>query len=110
MNPAYKRIVAWISSVGAAIAINDLHGNGRPDDICLVDTRSDSVIVTPTPGTGDRYAPFVLDGNASYARVTYSGDMESATAAAKRHCAPFERVPQFREIEENTAYFECVKH
>ena len=54
--------------------------------------------------------PFVLDGNASYARVTYSGDMESATAAAKRHCAPFERVPQFREIEENTAYFECVKH
>ena len=53
--------------------------------------------------------PFVLDGNAAYARITYSGDMESATAAAKRHCAPFERVPRFREIEEDTAYFECVK-
>jgi hypothetical protein len=53
--------------------------------------------------------PFVLDGNASYARVTYSGDMEGATAAAKRHCAPFERVPQFREVEENIAYFECVR-
>jgi hypothetical protein len=53
--------------------------------------------------------PFVLDGDASYARVTYAGDMESATAAAKRHCAPFERVPQFREIEENVAYFDCVR-
>jgi len=53
--------------------------------------------------------PFVLDGDASYARVTYAGDMERATAAAKRHCAPFERVPQFREIDENVAYFDCVR-
>jgi hypothetical protein len=53
--------------------------------------------------------PFVLEGDASYARVTYTGDMERATAAAKRHCAPFERVPQFREIEENVAYFDCVR-
>jgi hypothetical protein len=53
--------------------------------------------------------PFVLDGDASYVKVTYAGDMERATAAAKRHCAPFERVPQFREIEENVAYFVCVR-
>ena len=53
--------------------------------------------------------PFVLDGDASYARVTYAGDMERATAAAKRHCAPFERVPRFREIDENIAYFDCVR-
>ena len=53
--------------------------------------------------------PFVLDGDVSYARVTYAGDMEGATAAAKRHCAPFERVPQFREIDENVAYFDCVR-
>jgi len=53
--------------------------------------------------------PFVLDGDASYARVTYAGDMERATAAAKQHCAPFERVPQFREIDENVAYFDCVR-
>jgi hypothetical protein len=53
--------------------------------------------------------PFVLDGDASFARVTYTGDMERVTAAAKRHCAPFERVPQFREIDENVAYFECVR-
>jgi hypothetical protein len=53
--------------------------------------------------------PFVLDGDASHVKVTYAGDMERATAAAKRHCAPFERVPQFREIEENVAYFDCVR-
>jgi hypothetical protein len=53
--------------------------------------------------------PFVLDGDANYARITYAGDMERATAAAKRHCAPYERVPQFREIEESVVYFDCVR-
>jgi hypothetical protein len=53
--------------------------------------------------------PFVLEGDANYAGVTYAGDIESATAAAKRHCAPFERVPRFREIDENVAYFDCVR-
>ena len=53
--------------------------------------------------------PFVLDGDADYVRVTYAGDMESATATAKRHCAQFERVPRFREIEESAAYFFCVR-
>jgi hypothetical protein len=53
--------------------------------------------------------PFVLDGDADYVKVTYAGDMEGATAAAKRHCAQFERVPRFREIEESAAYFFCVR-
>jgi hypothetical protein len=53
--------------------------------------------------------PFVLDGNADYVRVTYAGDMEAATAVASRHCAPFERVPRFREIEESVVYFFCVR-
>jgi hypothetical protein len=53
--------------------------------------------------------PFVLDGNAEYARITYAGDMEAATAAAKRHCAQFEREPRFREIEESVAYFSCIR-
>lgn len=64
VNPAYDGIQAWISSVGAGIAINDLAGTGVAADICLVDTRSDSAIVTPAPGTGNRYAPFVLDPGA----------------------------------------------
>jgi enediyne biosynthesis protein E4 len=61
VNPAYKQIQAWISSVGAAMAVNDIAGTGKAADLCLVDPRSDRVIVTPAPGTGDRYAPFALD-------------------------------------------------
>jgi hypothetical protein len=53
--------------------------------------------------------PFVLEGDANYAGVAYAGDIESATAVAKRHCAPFERVPRFREIQEDVAYFDCVR-
>lgn len=60
VNPAYEQIRSWISSVGAAIALNDLDGNGLNDDLCLVDTRSDSVVVTPAPGGTARYQPFVL--------------------------------------------------
>jgi len=61
VNPAYEKIRSWISSVGAAIAINDLDGTGTPDDVCLVDTRSDSAIVTPAPGSAAHYSPFVLN-------------------------------------------------
>ncbi len=67
VNPALQRIQAWISSVGAAVALNDLDGDGLANDICYVDTRTDQVIVTPAPGTGARYAPFVLNP----APVTY---------------------------------------
>jgi enediyne biosynthesis protein E4 len=62
VNQEYQRIQAWISSVGAAIAMNDLDNDGLPNDLCLVDTRTDQVVVTPTPGKGDdRYEPFALD-------------------------------------------------
>ena len=62
VNPAYRHIAAWISSVGASVAINDFTGSGQPDDMCLVDTRSNSVIVTPVPGTKavGTFRPFVL--------------------------------------------------
>ncbi|MGW4461204.1 CRTAC1 family protein [Micromonospora sp. NPDC004704] len=61
VNPEYEHIKSWISSVGAAIAVNDLDGGGVANDLCLVDTRSDSVIVTPAPESGGSYPPFVLD-------------------------------------------------
>ncbi|SDH49450.1 Repeat domain-containing protein [Actinokineospora alba] len=62
VNKAYKHIDAWMSSVGAAVAMNDLDGDGLPNDLCLVDPRTDQVIVTPTPGKGEkRYQPFELD-------------------------------------------------
>jgi len=65
VNPAYEKIRSWISSVGAGIAINDLVGNGKADGMCIVDTRTDQVVVTYTPNAvkEDRFTPFVLDGS-----------------------------------------------
>jgi hypothetical protein len=60
VNPRLKKISAWISSVGAAVALNDLDGDGLPNDACYVDPRIDQVIVAPVPGTPERYKPFVL--------------------------------------------------
>src|SRR5689334_14303388 len=61
VNPKYELIRSWISAVGAAAAVNDLDGQGVANDLCLVDTRSDSAIVTPAPDSGQSYEPFVLD-------------------------------------------------
>lgn len=61
VNPRYQHIRSWISSVGAAISVNDLDGRGVANDLCLVDTRSDAAIVTPAPAGGENYQPFVLD-------------------------------------------------
>src|SRR6185503_20407024 len=56
VNPSLRRVDAWISSVGAAVALNDLDGDGLPNDACYVDTRIDKVIVAPVPGTPARSA------------------------------------------------------
>ncbi|WP_051452152.1 CRTAC1 family protein [Actinospica robiniae] len=63
VNPAFQQIDAWISSVGASIAINDVTGHGRADGMCIVDTRTNDVVVTytPTASAADRFTPFVLD-------------------------------------------------
>jgi hypothetical protein len=63
VNPAYQKIDAWISSVGASIAINDVTGHGRADGMCIVDTRTNEVIVTytPTAPAADKFTPFVLN-------------------------------------------------
>jgi len=61
VNKEYEHVDAWISSVGAAIAMNDLDGDGLSNDLCITDPRIDRVVVTPTPGVGDRrYQPFAL--------------------------------------------------
>lgn len=60
VRPSLEPIAAWISSVGASVALNDLDGDGLPNDVCYIDVRSDEVVVAPVPGTGARYAPFNL--------------------------------------------------
>lgn len=61
VHPSLARIDAWISSVGAAVALADLDGDGLANDLCHVDPRIDRVVVAPVPGTGARYSPFALD-------------------------------------------------
>src|SRR5207249_8453949 len=61
VSPPLRHISGWISAVGAAVALADLDGDGIPNDIVNVDTRTDRVIVSPAPGTGRRYEPFTLD-------------------------------------------------
>lgn len=63
VHPSLKRIQGWISSVGAAIALNDLDGDGLSNDYCHVDPRWDSVTVAPLPGTGQRFEPFTLQAD-----------------------------------------------
>ena len=58
VNPSLRHMDAWISSVGAGVALADIADSGRPADICLVDPRNDSVSVLPAPGTGARSPPF----------------------------------------------------
>lgn len=64
VSPALAGIAAWISSVGAGVALADFDGDGLANDACLVDPRTDRVTVLPVPGSGARYAPAVLDARA----------------------------------------------
>jgi enediyne biosynthesis protein E4 len=63
VNPAYDKIQSWISAVGASVAINDVTGHGLPDGMCIVDTRTNEVIVTytPTAPKADQFTPFILN-------------------------------------------------
>lgn len=61
VHPSVRRISSFLSTVGAAVALNDLDGDGLSNDACYIDTRTDQIIITPLKGTGDRYAPFALE-------------------------------------------------
>lgn len=60
VHPSLQRIASWISSLGAAVTVADLDGDGLPNDICYIDPRTDLITVAAAPGTGERYQPFAL--------------------------------------------------
>jgi len=71
VHPSLEHHSAWISAVGASVALNDLDGDGLSNDVCYVDTRTDRVIVASVPGTTNRYQPFKLEPTAlSYDAAT----------------------------------------
>jgi hypothetical protein len=61
IHPDVKHMRAWVSAAGAGVTLGDLDGDGLPNDVCFVDTRTDAVVVMPVPGTPQRYAPIVLE-------------------------------------------------
>jgi hypothetical protein len=61
VHPSLQRIAAWISTLGASVALADLDGDGLPNDVCSIDPRTDLVTIAPVPGTGERYTPFTLN-------------------------------------------------
>jgi hypothetical protein len=70
VHPSLRHIASWISTVGAGVALNDIDGDGLPNDVCYVDVRTDQVIVAPVPGAGNRYEPFALDAGSLFRRST----------------------------------------
>src|SRR6185436_3849454 len=60
VRKSVEHIRAWISSVGAGVALHDLDGDGLSNDVLYVDVRSDEVVVAPVPGTPARFAAFDL--------------------------------------------------
>src|SRR5688572_5944155 len=54
VHPSLDRIAAWISAVGAAVALTDLDGDRLPNDACHVDPRTDTVTVRPVPADARR--------------------------------------------------------
>jgi enediyne biosynthesis protein E4 len=60
VNPSVHHIRSWISAVGAAIAVEDLYGEGCPGDAVWVDPRINRVVITPLTRP-DRYEPMFLD-------------------------------------------------
>lgn len=61
VHPSYRHIAAWISSVGASVAIGDLDSDKVFNDACLVDARNDTISIIPLGRpSGKSFEPFTL--------------------------------------------------
>ena len=65
-HPSVRHIRAYISTLGASVALGDLDGDGLQNDVVWVDPRTDQVICGPVPGTGERFETFALDPGPSF--------------------------------------------
>ena len=65
VHPSVQHIRAYISALGASVALGDLDGDGLQNDVVWVDPRTDQVICGPVPGTGARYETFALEPGSS---------------------------------------------
>jgi enediyne biosynthesis protein E4 len=61
VNPTITHLRRYFSSLSSSVAFGDLDEDGVSNDICHVEMRTKEVIVSPAPGTGERYRPFALD-------------------------------------------------
>ena len=52
VHPSVRHIRAYVSTLGASVAMGDLDGDGLQNDVVWVDPRTDQVICGPVPGTG----------------------------------------------------------
>jgi hypothetical protein len=66
VHPSVQHIRAYVSTLGASVALGDLDGDGRQNDVVWVDPRTDQVICGPVPGTEARYETFALDPGRSF--------------------------------------------
>lgn len=66
VHPSVQHICAYVSTLGASVALGDVDGDGMQNDVVWVDPRTDQVICSPVPGTGARYEPFALDPGPSF--------------------------------------------
>ena len=53
--------------------------------------------------------PFLRQGDANSAEVSFSGDVASALPVAREHCARYGRVPHLADAGFDSAIFDCVK-
>lgn len=70
VNKTATHMQFYFYQVGESAALGDLDGDGLPNDLCLTDVHTKSMMISPVPGTGARYAPFVVDFGNLFDRVT----------------------------------------
>lgn len=70
VNKTARHMQFYFYQVGESVALGDLDGDGLPNDMCRTDVRTKSAMVSPVPGTGDRYPSFVLEFGKLFDRTT----------------------------------------